>query len=101
MTLGYKKLAGMGQKHPKLVNGVFQIESAEYEKQKHHYTRQQVLNLKQSKEFKKLEELTGGKRIDQWKQETSGRKSPSAERSQKEKEDGLSTPQKPAAPKDF
>jgi hypothetical protein len=35
-----KSFAGIGQKCSKLSHGLFRIESAEYEKQKHQYTRQ-------------------------------------------------------------
>lgn len=63
-----------------------------------------MLELKQTQEYKKLKQLRGGKEQDKWKPENAGpeRKSPSAERSQKQREDAMSTPQKvESPPRDF
>ena len=48
LTLFVRKSVGMGQKNLVLAHGLFRIESAEFEKQKHTYTRQKVLELKQT-----------------------------------------------------
>jgi len=104
LTLFVRKSVGMGQKNLVLSHGLFRIESAEFEKQKHHYTRQKVLELKQTQEYKKLKGIRGGKEQDKWKTDSSApeRKSPSAERSLKQREDIMSTPQKIASPpRDF
>ena len=66
VTQFMRKTAGIGKNYPNLVNGIFQIESGEYDRQKHQYTRQQVLELKQSKDYKKMISLQGGKKTDKW-----------------------------------
>ena len=94
LTLFVRKSVGMGQKNLVLANGLFRIESAEFEKQKHHYTRQQVLELKQTQEYTKLKVLRGGKEQDKWKSDSGApeRKSPLAEQNLKQREDMMSTP---------
>ena len=96
LTLFMRKLAGVGEKTPVLQHGLFLLDEQEFDKQKHQYTRQQVLDLKQSTEFKKMVQLRGGKKVDQWRSDSSvGGRVSSSERST------LSTPRKESAPVDF